>query len=161
MSESSSSSLPSSVSSASSCTRGVKLRRFAQERYVANAVDGFRFQVVAYAECGMPKDIFLYLRKPYDPTTGADRDEFQGVASPSDLEEYPAGAPIVGSQPPWWRSHTVDLVFRSQSLAEEAWTALLEEVGILVDTLDLMDELTVIADVAFGTPSDETPPSGG
>jgi len=43
-------------------------------------------------------------------------------------------------------------VFRSQSVAEEAWTILVEEVANLVVTLNKMDEVRTEADVKIGNP---------
>lgn len=140
----------SSSSSTSSGTprRGVRLRREAQTRYVVNAVDGFRFTVTAYDAYDMPNEIFLYLRRPYNPTTGEEADEFTSVCSMPDLEEYPAGAPA--GVPPFFRLATIDLVFRSQALADEAWELIKREVEVLVETLRLADQLAVTEDVQIG-----------
>jgi hypothetical protein len=46
----------------------------------------------------------------------------------------------------------VDLVFRSQAQAEDAWTAILEEVRHLVNTLNVMDQIQPQADLSIGNP---------
>jgi hypothetical protein len=47
-------------------------------------------------------------------------------------------------------------VFRSQSLAEDAWTVLVEEVGALVNTLNKMDNLTPQTELKMGNPPPAT-----
>lgn len=139
---------PSSGSSQSSSLapgRSITLRRRAQTRFVANAVDGFRFTVEAHSARNMPAEVFLYLRRSADPTTGAAADEFSNVCSAPDLAEYPTGGPT--GTPPFFRAATVDLVFRSQAEAEEAWEVLQREVRVLVDTLDKGDALGAAEDV--------------
>ncbi len=138
----------SSSSSSESPRRGVQLLRAAQTRYVANAVDGFRFTVTAHDAFDMPNEIFLYLRRSLNPATGEQADEFSNVCSAPDLEEYPIGEPT--STPAFFRSAEIDLVFRSQSEAEDAWTVLQREVAVLVNTLNINDALAVTDDVQIG-----------
>ncbi len=142
--------MSSSSSSSSSATprRGIRLRRAAQTRFVANAVDGFRFTVTAHSGHDMPDEIFLYLRRPANPTTGEEADEFASVCSAPDLEEYPVGEPT--GTPPFFRAAEIDLVFRSQGEADEAWELIKREVEVLVETLNLNDRLTVEEDVQLG-----------
>lgn len=147
-SSSSSSSNGSEPSSSSDRTRGVTLRKASVSRYTTSKVDGFRFRVEAVDPVDMPADIFLYLRRPLDPATGADADEFSNVCSPADLEEYPVGSPT--GTPPFFRAAEVDLVFRSQSQAEEAWESIRAEVAVLVDTLNLMDGLENAEEIRIG-----------
>ena len=127
----------SSSSSSDPGRRGVSLRRAAQTRFVANGVDGFRFTVEAHSPAHMPAEIFLYVRRPLDPRTGEEADEFTSVCSAPDLEEYPATAPT--GNPPFFRLATIDLVVRSQHEADEAWAVIRRDVGVLVETLDLGD----------------------
>lgn len=143
-----SSSSSSSSASSEAPRRGIRLRRAAQERFVANAVDGFRFTVTAHSAFDMPNEIFLYLRRPLDPTTGEEADEFTSVCSVPDLEEYPANGPT--GTPPFFRAAEIDLVFRSQTEADEAWAVIQREVEVLVRTLNLTDELAAEADVEIG-----------
>ena len=152
-SSSSSSQLLSSVSSseAPTYTRGVKLRRLAQEHFTVNAVTGFRFTVEALDPWLMPDEIFRFERRPWSPANEADF--FDGVCSPADLEEYPPDAPDPGSASKFFRKKIIDLVFRSQSEADEAWDLIQEEVDVLVSTLNLMDRLTAAETVTIGNPS--------
>jgi hypothetical protein len=133
------SSSSSSLSSSESPRRKVDLTRRAQTRFVANAVDGFRFTVAAENAVLMPAEIFRYIRRPYNPATGAEADEFDGVCSVPDLEELPVGAPT--GSPQFFRLAELDLVFRSMTEADEAWDVIRADVGTLVRTLNLADEL--------------------
>lgn len=128
--------------------RKVDLTRRAQTRFVSNAVDGFRFTVAAENAVLMPAEVFRYLRRPYNPVTGVEADEFDGVCSLPDLEEMPAGAPT--GSPPFFRLAEIDLVFRSMSEADEAWAVIQADVAVLVRTMDLADDLGVAETVEIG-----------
>lgn len=121
-------------------------------RYVDGSVDGFRLTVVATAAVGMPTAVFAYLAGPPQPGQTEGLATFDHVCSPTDLAEYPEGTPADGAVPPWFRVASVDLVFRSRSLAEEALTALVEQVGALRDALDRVDDLGALTPVWLGTP---------
>lgn len=149
----------SSSSSVVSYSRGIRLRRFAQTRYTAGQDDAFRLVVSAYGAYLMPNEIFRFLRKTQDFTTNEPADEFDGVCSPADLEELTANAPEDGAQPPFFRKATVDLVFRSQREANAAWSALQQEVGVLVTTLNRMDTLEADGDYTAGGPPPTDPPA--
>lgn len=140
--------MSSSSSSSTAPRRSVRLRKLAQQRFVTNAVDGFRFVVEAHSAYGMPNEIFLYLRRPYNPTTGEEADEFSNVCSVPDLEEYPVGAPT--GLPAFFRDSKIDLVFRSMHEADEAWAVIQHDVQVLVDTLNLNDELAEEIDIEIG-----------
>jgi len=152
-SSSSTSSTGSSNSSASvsSGGRGVYLRRLVQERFQTNVIDGFRFRVEAHDNHLMPKAIFRYLRRQAD-ADGNEVDEFDGVCSPPDLEEFGEGEPVAGAAPPYLRLDYVDVVFRSQSQAEDAWKVIVEDVTSLVETLNVMDTVVEAQDLKIGDP---------
>lgn len=141
--------LQSSASSSAACRRGVTLRRSAQTRMYVNGVDSFRFQVLAHEACGMPAAIFRFLRYPYDAVTETQKDEFDGVCSAPDLEEFPENEPQANAVPPYFRRDQIDLLLRSQHDADEAWTLIQEDVRILVETLQLQDTLAVQEEVRF------------
>ena len=100
---------------------GIRLKKYVQTKYVVNNVDGFRMKIDAYDANNMSAAIFRYLRTPFSATTGTYSDEFDGVCSPSDLEEFPDGSPTPNANPAWFRKDTIDLVFRSQTTANETW----------------------------------------
>lgn len=155
-SSSSSSSQPLFVSSSSSSSggtaRGIYLLRRPQSRYAVGAVQGFRLRVVAYGGHLMDDAIFRYLQKTLDPTTGERTAECDGVCSPVDLEEYPRNEAVAGDNPPYFRLHVLDMVFRSQVEAFEAWTSIVEEVRSLVASLNIMDDLAPGLSYRVGDP---------
>lgn len=132
--------------------RGVYLKRYVQTKYLADNITGFRFRVVAYGASDMPNAIFRYGREALNAKEGTYRLAFDGVCSPVDLEEFPEDAPTVGVYPEFCRLDYVDLVFRSQAIAEEAWTTLVEEVSSLVTTLNTMDQVQPEAALKLGNP---------
>jgi hypothetical protein len=112
---------------------------------------------------GLPMAIFLFKKvatKLYALDTGGEEPpeeiawagEFNGVASPVDLEEYPEGEPRVNEFPPFYRLAIVDQVFRSQHAAMLAYDALRDRIRVLVETLDIMDGLVPAAPVIIGNP---------
>lgn len=139
--------------------RGIWLKRFTQTVYKSNTIHGFRFKVEAYGGNLMPNTIFRYAREALNAREGTYRLAFDGVCSPSDIEEFPEEAPLANVYPEFCRLDYVDLVFRSQSLAEEAWVLLLEEVGALINTLNIMDNLTAELEKKLGDPPPATAPT--
>lgn len=114
--------------------------------------DGFRLRLVASAPENLPSArIFAYevlpLRPGEDPTTPAGY--FSHVCSPADLEEFPELAAWVNSSPPFFRLESVDLVFRSRELAEEAYSTLAARVQQLCDSLARQQRLTELQALTF------------
>lgn len=144
----------SSSSSVGSPTtgRGIYLKRFTQTTVNNSLISGFRFKVVAHDGNEMTNSIFRYQREALNARDGTYRLVFDGVCSPPDIEEFAENEPAVGVFPEFCRLDYVDLVFRSQAVAEEAWTILVEEVANLVVTLNKMDEVREEADVKIGNP---------
>jgi hypothetical protein len=130
--------------------RYIKLVKEAQGTYVDGRTQGYRFVVNATEAGDMSKYIFVYQRKPGDGYDAPYNDTFENIASPADLEEWPVGAPIGDS--PFFRLATVDLVFRSESLANEAWNGIVCDVTGLVEALNYMDVLSQVEEVIIGTP---------
>ena len=134
--------------------RYIKLVKEAQGTYVQGRTQGYRMVVRATESHAMPVEIFVFQRKP---GSGADPhvpylDEFTNIASPADLEEYPVGAPIDPNMP-FFRLATVDLVFRSEEIAAEAWAGILSDTAGLVEALNYMDSLSQVEEVIIGTPT--------
>lgn len=147
------SSSSSSSSAAAGGTIGVYLQRDVQERFQTNVIDGFRWKVTAVGATGMTDHIFRYLRRPLDVAAGTTVDEFDGVCSPPDLEEFGENNPVPDREPKFLRLNYVDLVFRSQHEADEAWTALSEDVAALVETLKVMERTVPAQTLAVGDPA--------
>lgn len=142
----------SSSSQVQSDKHGIRLKKFIQERYVINNVDGFRMKIEAYDANNMSNYIFRYIRGPFSQVTGSYFEEFDGICSPADLEEFPVDTPIPNANPAWFRKTYIDLVFRSQTTAEEAWNRIVKDVSTLVSSLDLMDTIKEEKIVDIGDP---------
>lgn len=144
-------------------TRGITLQPYVQDRYVAGAMEGYRWRVEVVEARDMPTAVFLYKKvatKLYNADTGGAEPpeeiewagQFNGVASAADLEDYPEGEPAVNDFPPFYRLDWVDQVFLSRHQAELAYQALLRAVDMLRETMDIMDNLAPQEPVIFGPP---------
>jgi hypothetical protein len=150
--------------------RGLQIQPYFQRQYIAGGIYGYRWRVEVVAAWGMPAAIFLFRRvatKIYDPATGgaeppveiAWAGEFNGVASPVDLEEYPEGAPRTdGSLPPFYRTDVLDQTFRNREVALEAFDVLTQEIKTIIASLDAMDDLEARPAMVFGDPPPPPPP---
>ena len=154
MTSSSSGSNSSSNSSSQSQSEkhGVRVKRFTQQRFEINNTDGYRMKIVAYDGNKMSNAVFRYIRGPFSQTAGAYFEEFDGVCSPADLEEFPEDTPTANSNPAWFRKDYIDLVFRSQTTADEAWNMIVKDINVLVSSLDLMENIVVEKIVDIGDP---------
>jgi len=138
--------------------RGITLAPTFQRGYVPGAIDGFRFTLVVTSATQMPTKIFRYRLVPtklqpvvdQPPTAVEYKGYFDGVCSPADLEDFPEDYPVQNARPPWFRLDTVDVIVRSRSIAEEAYTAILDEVRNLVETLETMDRQESAPPVIIG-----------
>jgi hypothetical protein len=108
-------------------------------------------RIEAYSANLMSNSIFRYIRGPVN-SQSIQIDEFDGVCSPSDLEEFNQDAPAQGANPAWFRKNYVDLVFRSQHAAKDAWNLIVSDVKILVSTLDIMDTIVQEEIIGIGDP---------
>lgn len=142
-----------SSESAPSVKHGIKLKKFVQTSYVINNVDGFRMKIEAFSANNMSNAIFRYIKGPFNGNAGTYQEDFDGVCSPSDLEEFPIDDPAAGANPAWFRKDYVDLVFRSQTTAEETWDRIVKDVTILIKTLDIMDNIFQEKIVSIGDPA--------
>ena len=138
----------SSSSSSDSPGRSIRLVRSQQQRYVAGVIDGFAMTIEVVSANLMETAIFRFLE--YTDGNGELAGDFDGICSPADLEEYPVDAAAADQIPAYFRSTEVELVFRSRTEADEAWTAIQAEVEALVNSLNLMDEQEQSDDVIFG-----------
>lgn len=142
-----------SSESAPSIKHGIKLKKFVQTSYVINNIDGFRMKIETLSANNMNSAIFRYIKGPFNGNSGNYQEDFDGVCSPSDLEEFPIDAPAAGANPAWFRKDYVDLVFRSQTTAEETWDKIVSDVTILIKTLDVMDNISQEKIVSIGDPA--------
>lgn len=130
---------------------GITLTRTDQANHVSGRSQGYRMQVVASAGLAMTNRIFLLRVGTVDPDLGTRTAKFINICSPSDIAQYPA-AFTDGVE--FYRSASIDLVFRSPSLADTTWDLITADVAELTETLDLMDEMATSTVVRIGaTPS--------
>lgn len=129
----------------------LKIKRSAMGPYRRGLIVGFTFKVEVLEAVGLPPEIFVFLRipKPADPVDSDD--VFQNIASPADLEEYPAGAPVLGSNHPFFRMAEVTLRFRSEPIADDAWRCMQSDFEALLTALAEAANLEVEEIVEYGT----------
>jgi hypothetical protein len=130
--------------------RFIKLQRSGMTAFIEGRTQGFRIQIEVLEAVGLPKEIFVYQVKPAVSLEGDPVEVFTNIASPSDIEEYGVGMPPLDPARPFYRFDKVDLVFRNQTLLEDAWAAIKNDVDELIRTLDQMDELVPAEEVTFG-----------
>lgn len=130
--------------------RYIKLKQYGMTTYVEGRTQGVRIKVEAEESSGMPLEIFVYQRRPSAPP-GESLDVFTNVASPNDLQEYPAGDDP-GPDSPFYRRAMVDLVFRSPDHAQQAIDSLILDINQLVESLNYMDTLVLQREIVIGEP---------
>lgn len=121
--------------------RRIKLTPSFQRDHVPNVHDAFRIVVVASDAHLMPDEIFAFRQIPLQPGTAETSEVFDHVCSPVDLEEYPIGAPLTNAVPPWFRTDTVDLVYRTREQAMEALQLIVQDVISLINGMNTADVL--------------------
>jgi len=100
-------------------------------------------------------NIFVYLRTGPE-IQGEYVDTFEAVASPVDLEEYPAQAPNENQEPPFFRMAQVDLISRNRALLDETWEAIKADRDELIRTLANICEMETNEVSRYGDfPDDE------
>lgn len=142
----------SSASDSSSTTgdgRRLTVSISTQKDFVVNRDTGYRITVAVTEAVGLDANVFRYL---YQPPAGGNAPavRYDGVCSPSDLAEFPAGDPLPDAFPAWCRRDSVDLVFRSTAEAEDVIATLRDELQTLIDSLNRSD-LLLVTDVAVFT----------
>lgn len=79
-----------------------------------------------------PQSVFLFKQE-------GNENLFLGVCSPLDLETWPVGTPDPNTG--LYRTNSVSLTFRSQSILDQFWTELLADLRNLVGALDKLEPL--------------------
>ncbi len=95
----------------------------------------------------MPKEIFLWRRNLYDPTSGEQHDEFVTVCGVYDLVTYPANEPLEGSSPAFFRRATGIIKAPSMVTADEALQEAKDMISLLARLVDLASQLEVVQTV--------------
>lgn len=119
-------------------------------RYYMNDIDGIRVRIEVDDANLMPTKVFAYQMLPVKPGDTEQLAAFDHVCSTVDIEEYPEDAPDENSRPAWFRADYVDVFLRSQEEVRAFITAVLEDLQILKNTLDIADDLLPAGEVWIG-----------
>jgi hypothetical protein len=133
----------------------IKVQVYGMEQYVEGRTQGFRVRFKVLEAEGLDTNIFVYQIKTAPGFSHTDY-FFQNIASPADLEEYPAGEPENLNAPdlqPFFRLDEADLVFRSAQAVDEAVEKLQQELTGLTESLEYMGNLVPTQVIESGTPS--------
>ncbi len=106
---------------------------------IVKTSDGFNIRVVASDASGISNKIFRYMRHPLNPNDASKQDKFDGVCSPSDIEDFPENAPFGYIDPKFFRLNYADLVLETLAEAEDFREVVVEEVESLKLTYDMLD----------------------
>lgn len=131
------SSLCSSSSSSGPVSYGVRLRKREISEYVEGRTEGYRLRLDVIEAIGIPPEIFVYQRKRGLLPNERDRDEFSNVASPADLEEYPADEPEPTRS--FFRLKSIDVVFRNLDLLRTSLNDVRQDICSLIESLCQME----------------------
>ena len=114
--------------------------------YVSEKQDNmlcYLLRCVVESATGMSKDIFIFQRNvaPAESANAQPTDQFVCLADPVDLEEIPPLVPNLQDEMPYYRSDTVDLLFRDMVTLQETQTLIAQDIQLLVDSLKAADVL--------------------
>lgn len=121
--------------------RSITLTREPQTTFTVGTQMCFRFRVTASDAVDMANEIFLFRLRPLVPGAEDRVAEFLSICSPVDLEDYPADEPEEDASPAFFRLASIDLLVRSQTLAEQLWTNIQAAVAVLIEALNASDDL--------------------
>lgn len=124
--------------------------QWSTSRYYMNDIDGIRVRIEADDATLMPTKIFAYQMLPVKPGETEPLAAFDHVCSVVDIEEYPEDAPDTNSRPAWFRADYVDVFLRSREEVRAFIAAVLEDIQILKNTLDIADDLQPAGEVWIG-----------
>lgn len=147
-----------SSSSISSGSYGVKLSRRLTDGDTPTAF--YRLQAQAHDAAGLPNTIFRYAVVGKN-AAGEFLLEFDGVATPIEIEHWPEGPPEpeLSQFPSFVRSDKLDLIFPTAEFLNDAWETLLEEATQLISDIEKLDNLEAGTTVDIGDPDTGDGPS--
>lgn len=150
MSENSSSSAPYVIPwYPEDCVFGIRLTVQMSSYEAGGRAQGYRMRLEVPEARGLDPNIFVFrvLLDAHDQTPYG---RFDRVASPNDLEEYPAGVPQDWSDVECFRLAEVDLVFRSDVDRQAALDAIRSECDELILTLENLCRLDISQEFVIG-----------
>jgi hypothetical protein len=148
-SEFSSSATSSSSASPADCEFGIKLLMEMSE-YTFPEEDrpirrqSWRMRITVVEVNNIDPNIFVYNLGVSDAESGEKRKLFQNIASPVDLIEYAAGAPVDNTSPQFFRLSSVDMIHRNANVLQQTWD------DIKVDVEDLIQNSAFLCEVEPG-----------
>ena len=125
----------------------LKVNRTASTLEQAGGVFGFTMTVTVTESEDLPKEIFVFLPLSVAPDDTRGDEEFQNIASLSDIEEYPVGTPEANTDRPFYRKASVTLHFRSEALAADAWQCMSADFSSLIQAAE--DAAVVASDEEY------------
>jgi hypothetical protein len=128
----------------------LKIRRTSMTPIRKGIIQGFSFKLEVLEAIGLPKEIFVFLRIPAPNLLDEPSDQFQSIASPSDIQQYPATAPYPDTNYPFFRLSEATFNFRSESIADDAWRCMQADFDALVTATEESAELSVEEVVEYG-----------
>ena len=156
----------SSSADPASCEFGIKLAMALSQYNFRNDPEhpdrpirptAWRMKVTVVEVNNIDPEIFVYNLGDLDPEEGSQRKLFQSVASPTDLVEYPIGAPLANQSPAFFRLSSIDFVHRSLDALDATWDEIKADVTELIEASARLCELEPQETFTAGTlESDET-----
>lgn len=122
--------------------RQLRVRRWPVQ-VVETGEGGFfrmRIEVTDPTGSGTDPAVFLFRVHPPDPKTGLVSASFVTVASPVDMEDYPADTPSPDLSNPFFRRSVVELDFRSMHQLHDTWTNIIQLIRNLLRALDQLEQ---------------------
>lgn len=134
----------------------LKLKRFESTLINYQYVGAWRLRIEASdpSNSGMPSEVFLWHRKPVNPYTGEPDDICVAICSPSDVSEYPIGAPDPDKTYPYFRQSYLEFDLRSKHWVGKIWTDVIREVDQLLIGMAQLEELQETEEVWVGSAPD-------
>lgn len=101
---------------------------------------GCRLRMTVTTTEDVTDKIFLWQYRVAVAPQTVDSNEFVGIASVSDLTEYPEDAPAALPTPQFYRLSSIDLLFRNSDTLERAVKIIQEDIRDLLNNLNIIDE---------------------
>jgi hypothetical protein len=140
--------------------RGITITPEFSSPYADGISTVFRLRVTASRAYLLPREVFAYRAIPLQPGQAAPTAIFSHICSPSDLDDFPVGAPYDGAVPPWFRLDFCDLQFRNRRDGLSALAQVEADVQRLIEALDAADLLVPGTPVRLGAPFPDDVGSG-
>jgi hypothetical protein len=101
---------------------------------------GHRLKMTVMQASNVSDKIFLWQYRAAVAPQTIDSDEFLGVASVADINEYPEDSPAAPPATQYYRLTTIDLIFRNIDTLERAVKIIQEDIRDLLNNLDIIDD---------------------